>query len=95
MTTDLDAVEAEIPARRDTEAPTRVPPAITTEFGHRITFPDVAQSMVEPAVAPTFDQFDDPAAFDTDPAPWSTDASPDAIAAVELDAGFGDLAGDA
>jgi len=94
MTTDLDAVEAEIPARRDTEAPTRVPPAITTEFGHRITFPDVAQSMVEPAVAPTFDRFDDRAAF-TDPAPWSTDASPDAIAAVELDAGFGDLAGDA
>ena len=49
MTTDLDAVEAEIPALREAEAPTRVPPAITTEFGHRITFPDGAQSMVEPA----------------------------------------------
>jgi hypothetical protein len=63
-TTDLEAVERELPELRAAEGP-KVPPAIIDDFGNRIVFPGdssnsaavSANSFVDPASEPTPDTF--------------------------------------
>jgi hypothetical protein len=63
LESDLEAVERELPGLRAAEGP-KVPPAIITEFGHRIVFPG------DPATSASLspDSFVDPGSAATPPA---------------------------
>jgi len=82
-TTDLEDIEAELPALRAEERAKMVPEGIYTEFGHRIVFPGDASSAPAPSADPEPESSFWGGEAEMCPAPDAGDDAADAVATFD------------